>query len=385
MKTKITCFLILALIPFINIAQEVIRVDHCATAATINSEITEIDDPQLNDNPNLVVVVQKVRVDDNGTTINNPHYVGVRYNSVAGRWYIHNENPGYEMVENSCYKLLALDENDPRATKKHFLLGDIISGSLHIAPIDDPEINDDPSVRCLFSRLQDSNEIQNNNPCEMYYNWETPGNWYIATIPGQEMPIDCAFNIISNPPGFEIYEHESTAGNIDSDVIAIDDYAYWTILDHVLLNNDPNALLFITHRREPTTSFIYRGFSIFYNSVTGKWQLHIELESYISGFSFPIGHLFDIFIWDGTLDNSEFNITDNLKVYPNPSNSTFTVEAKQNISEVSVFNIIGQELMVFSGKEKNKLQIDLSTYESGHYFVKIKAGKVIDTVRLLKN
>ena len=282
--------------------------------------------------------------------------------------------------------IISVDDVDASDFPSHKVTsGSILPGFDNTSVINDAAINDNSSARCMCTKLQDEDEVQNNNPIELYYNWLSPGSWYISTPSGQVIPIGSAFSIICNPLGFTIFQHESTFSNIGSEVNSVTDYAYWTILDHVLLNNNPNAFLFVNHRREPTTSFIYKSFSIFYNSVTGKWQLHIELENYISGFSFPIGNFFDIFIWDGTLDTSEFNITDNLKVYPNPSNSVFTVEAKQDISEVSILNVLGQELNVFSGEEKNKLQIDLSSYVAGHYFAKIRVGEVIDTVRLLKN
>ncbi len=385
MKTKIIYFLILALIPFINIAQDVIAVRHCATAATIDGEITEIDSLQLNDNPDLVVVVEKVRVDDNGTIINNPHFVGVRYNSLSGRWYIHNENPADDMIENSCYKLLALDKSDPRAIEDQFTVIDVIPGFLEIAPIDDPYINDNPSVRCLFSKFQDSNAIQNNNPCEMYYNYETPGNWYITTTTGQEMPLDCAFNIICDPDGFAIYEHQSDFDNIGSEVVTIDDYAYWTELDHVLINGNSNAFIMAQPRREPSTGFVLRSDSVFYNSVTGKWEVHIELESFISGFNFPEGRFYDVFIFDGTMSIDEVAQKESIKVFPNPVTDILTLESLNAMNKVEIFNLLGQKIDEINGEGSIRIELDLSHYITGNYFAKIQSENKVKTIQIIKN
>ncbi len=75
----------------------------------------------------------------------------------------------------------------------------------------------------------------------------------------------------------------------------------------------------------------------------------------------------------------------NVIIYPNPVKDIFNIKSKKRISNISIYNVLGQKLNNFSGSEKFKIQIDLSAYESGHYFAKIKVGDGIDTVRLLKN
>lgn len=384
MKTKII-FLFAILFYSAIYSQPNILFEHCATAGNINGDLTEIDHPAMNNDPSAHVQVMKVRKGISGAIINNPHNVGMRYNPFTERWYVHNEFAGTPMIENSCY-LISIAGVDVSDIKSHKVTsGTILPGFDNTSVINHAAINDNSSARCMCTKLQDADEVQNNNPIELYYNWLSPGSWYISTPSGQVIPIGSAFSILCNPPGFSIVQHESLFENVGSEVNSVTDYAYWTILDHVLLNNNPNAFLFVNHRREPATTFIYSDFSVFYNSVTGKWQLHIELESYISGFSFPIGNFFDIFIWDGTLDTSKFNIADNLKVYPNPSNSVFTVEAKHAISGISIFNILGQKLVDFSGEAKNKKEIDLSNYDTGHYFAKIETGNALETVKLIKN
>lgn len=358
---------------------------HYATSANISGEITEIDNAQINNDPNAIIVVEKVRYDDGGTIVNNPHFVGLGYNSINGKWYIHNENPSDAMIVNSCYLIYTPPVTLGQAFQHIADAASILFGYQNTSQILNVLINDNSLARCKINRAYDNIQVQNNNATEMYYNWMNPGVWYVTTPPGTTIPINSGYNCMCDPSGFTNYEHTTTFDNIGSEVNSVTDYSYWTILDHVLLNNNPNAWFFVNHRREPSTGTIYRSFSTFYNSIIGKWQLHIELENYISGFSFPIGYFFDLFIWDGTLEIDEFETTNTFKVYPNPSNSKFTVEANQNISNISVYNVLGQKLDEFSSVGENILQIDLSKYEFGHYFAKIAMSNATETVKLIKN
>ena len=385
MKMKITFIALSLFYCFFAYAQYVPPFTHCATSANTFGSYTEIDHPAVNNNSTISLWVQKVRVDDNGTIINNPHYVGVKYNPITDRWIIYNEDPGYNIPENSCYIIKVAYPSDPNSWVHKAQVGVLLSGTTNTSVINHPSVNDNASARCMWTRFQDIDEIPNNNPCELWYSYGSPGEWYISTLPVQSMPTDCSFNVLSNPSDFAIYEHESTFSNIDSQVTAIDNYAYWTILDHVLLNNDPNALLFVTHRREPSTTFIYRSFSVFYNSVTGFWELHIELENYVSGFSFPINNFFDVFIYDSSLTVDEVAQNEEVKIFPNPSNSIVNINSKSVISDVIIYNMLGQEVQHIVDNNTNELQIDVSHFSIGTYFAKIVMGGKLETVKLVVN
>ncbi|MAB39839.1 MAG: hypothetical protein CL528_06155 [Aequorivita sp.] len=55
-------------------------------------------------------------------------------------------------------------------------------------------------------------------------------------------------------------------------------------------------------------------------------------------------------------------------IYPNPTNGVLSINSSSTVSEITIYNNIGQLLFTF--KEKN--QIDISTLSKGIYFVKIK-------------
>jgi len=72
--------------------------------------------------------------------------------------------------------------------------------------------------------------------------------------------------------------------------------------------------------------------------------------------------------------------TTQLKVYPNPTNAWVTIEnADEMIQKISVLDISGMTIQVYDGIDKDKLEIDLSSYPTGVYFIKTgnKVSKVV--------
>jgi hypothetical protein len=78
----------------------------------------------------------------------------------------------------------------------------------------------------------------------------------------------------------------------------------------------------------------------------------------------------------------EISNTTSAKVYPNPTNSTITIESNNSIKEISITDLLGKQLY----KAPASLQIDLSNFESGTYLLKItNADNSTYTQRIIKN
>lgn len=73
-----------------------------------------------------------------------------------------------------------------------------------------------------------------------------------------------------------------------------------------------------------------------------------------------------------TLITNTFDTQNGITIFPNPATNQITIQASQQIGEISVYNILGQELM--TTKAQNSLQIDVSHLKPGFYFVKTLAG-----------
>ncbi len=69
--------------------------------------------------------------------------------------------------------------------------------------------------------------------------------------------------------------------------------------------------------------------------------------------------------------------------YPNPVSNILNVRANEAISSVSIYNILGQE--VYSAKlNAVSSTIDMSSYASGAYFVKVNIGGTEGIVKIVK-
>ncbi|WP_310558309.1 T9SS type A sorting domain-containing protein [Flavobacterium sp.] len=83
-----------------------------------------------------------------------------------------------------------------------------------------------------------------------------------------------------------------------------------------------------------------------------------------------------------TLGTTNFEKT-NIKMYPNPAKNTLTIEAKGTINKLSVFNILGQEVMTSSPKT-NTTTLQTNSLQKGVYIVKTDIDGVISTSKIVK-
>jgi VCBS repeat-containing protein len=86
-------------------------------------------------------------------------------------------------------------------------------------------------------------------------------------------------------------------------------------------------------------------------------------------------------ITNGSLSINELNIFNSLSIYPNPTNSTLFIEGNETPIAVSVYNVLGQE--VISIKNTNK--IDVKALPSGVYIIRISDGIHQTNRKFVKN
>ena len=74
----------------------------------------------------------------------------------------------------------------------------------------------------------------------------------------------------------------------------------------------------------------------------------------------------------------------NIRMYPNPTSTVFTIEANEVIENISLFNVLGQEVLTKTSNS-NSVTLDVANLQTGVYVVKSTIGGVISTSRLVKN
>ena len=76
------------------------------------------------------------------------------------------------------------------------------------------------------------------------------------------------------------------------------------------------------------------------------------------------------------------NSTSYFKLYPNPTNSNFSIELNKlsNLKSVSIYNSLGQTLLQQKTQEKT---FDISNYAKGIYLVEVQTDKGISRQKLM--
>lgn len=91
---------------------------------------------------------------------------------------------------------------------------------------------------------------------------------------------------------------------------------------------------------------------------------------------------FMISAYDSNLENPSFEAS-TLKVYPNPVKDILNLSHNQNISEVGVFNMLGQQVMAKS-INASQGQIDMSNLATGNYLIRIASDNIVKTIKVVK-
>ena len=82
-----------------------------------------------------------------------------------------------------------------------------------------------------------------------------------------------------------------------------------------------------------------------------------------------------------TLSTSNFNKTQNIDLFPNPTSNSITVTSTTKIVSLELYNLLGKRVMLI----KNKSKLDLSNFNSGLYLLKIQTEQGIITKKVIKN
>ena len=74
---------------------------------------------------------------------------------------------------------------------------------------------------------------------------------------------------------------------------------------------------------------------------------------------------------DEALEVTQFSTSD-IRLYPNPAANSLNVSFPENVSEAFVFNVIGQSVLQMEPND-NDFKLDISSLNSGTYFIKVKS------------
>ena len=98
----------------------------------------------------------------------------------------------------------------------------------------------------------------------------------------------------------------------------------------------------------------------------------ISVEMYIDDVAMGAGIL--------AVDNFTKDV---FSIYPNPVNDMLNISSKTEISNVMVYDLLGKEIVSIT-PNMNLTQIDMSSFSSGVYMVKVTVGNSSKTYKIVK-
>jgi len=93
---------------------------------------------------------------------------------------------------------------------------------------------------------------------------------------------------------------------------------------------------------------------------------------------------FNLTISEATLSTRDLYKDSILTYYPNPIKNTLVLNAQNKISNIRVFNVLGQEVITIRANAITN-ELDMSNLQSGTYFVKITVANKIETIKVIKS
>lgn len=137
--------------------------------------------------------------------------------------------------------------------------------------------------------------------------------------------------------------------------------------------------------------------------VTGEWK-KVEIPlTYFTGLGFANTHFFQwkvspfndsvdnagfvyvdniLITQNSVLSNNEFSVS-NFSMYPNPANEVLNFNAKSNIQNIEVYNLMGQKVLA-NAFDDNQVSLNVSQLNSGVYVVKAIIDGVESSAKFIK-
>lgn len=368
---------VLFLLFHITIFSQGVKFVHTADSSNIDGNFTIIDHPLLNNNPSAVFLITQNWNPTGYPGVYNDAPVGVWYYSLEGKWSIFNQDYSF-MPSGASFNVFI-----PNGSNYFVHTANDSNIVSNWTTIDHPSLNGDPAANLFVT--------QNWNPpgSPGIYNNANIGVWYFSslwTIFNQNrnpIPQGASFNVFYYN-GSDAFVHTADSSNI---------IAHVTYIDHPELNNNQDAIFFITPRWEGVYNDSPIG--VFYETPQSKWAIFNQNFTIM-----PQDAKFNVYlaksgVTDADENNEnkaalpeEFYLTQN---YPNPFNPTtkirFTIPADLNQSSsasevrtiLKVYDLLGNEVATLVDEQKPagvyEVQFDANGLSSGVYFYKISAGK----------
>lgn len=139
----------------------------------------------------------------------------------------------------------------------------------------------------------------------------------------------------------------------------------------------------IAHTITNTTGGSWISADIDVTGITGDLTSAIQFKFDGGNGSSDAIYVDNLYFYKGTaLSTKNFNFA-NVSLYPNPTQNTLNISAKETIQSATVFNILGKKLKTVE-MNKTSGSIDVSSLNSGVYFVKYSINGAVGSAKFIK-
>ena len=334
---------------------------HTATSETIQNGYTYLNHPMLNDNANAkIILTHNWNPGGVGGVLNNKRS-GVYYNGSLGKWAIYNEDLS-AVIPNSSYNVYINFDDDVIV-----VASSTVDPPSSILEFDHPLVIGNPDAMLGVQTYWNPNETTNNHTYGVEYDGDS---WFIYNEGLTGIPPGAAFFVLINGLGVQNARHLSNDTNENEN---------GTMIDHPLLNNNPNAVFIISHVYgvDGANQDINAQLGVYYNLNVEKWVIFREDLILI-----PTNAAFNLFIHDSSMATDEMTASE-FKIYPNPVKDILNISNEKTIEKAEIFDLTGKTF-IQKAINSNQTEIDMSRLPAGIYLVKIQSEGKTQTQKVIK-
>lgn len=266
-------------------AQNSVFFTHTATVANISGDLTLIDNAYLNNNPGALVFAVPVYNPGGGGGMYYPHNIGVYYQAAAQKWGIYNEDD-VNVTENSKFFVYVAHPSYDMAFK-HITTAASTIGNYTV--LDHPLLNDNPNAVINITHEFPSGSGQRFDQVLGAWYSNSLHRWTIYFNTSGTMPDGYSFNVLVQPNRKDSFVFKADASSI------LSAYPYVAVINHPLLNNNPNALVYATHNWNPfgSTSHVIDNHPLGVLYYNNQWTVyHTDFEA------IPLNTYYNIYFTD---------------------------------------------------------------------------------------
>ncbi len=266
---------------------------HKVTGANRGNHVTYLNHAALNNRPDaLFLVTPNWNPGGSLRGVYTPHHIGVWYNNFSRRWSIFNQDL-QTMPLNAAFNVVVVSGR--KAAFKHVATPENTIG--HRTWLNSPMLRKDPDA--LVYITSNYQGVYNNHATGVWYNGNT---WEIFNQDRGRMQHNTAFNVYVAPQSQSAFSHAAGSRNI---------FYNYTLLDHSLLNDNPNAIVFVTQKK--TMDTIEHPLGVWYTSYYRRWSIfqqdRLRMKSGSTFHVFVPPPSLRVFVHTATAANSTSNMT----------------------------------------------------------------------------